>query len=180
MKPTKGCVCPAILTCTLCFIVPAYPSDFTQLTKEKPNTQNHPHKSHPHSSHSSSLPMGIVLDSQGNPISLPPEQNALNFSSAEMLRDESTAPYANQQTKNTPGKTQLTASTKTKKVSTANDPSCRWLANRIKQLSKQIKQHSETDYFKTELSHRQEEWQCMDCEGAGPAQGQQDECQYRR
>ncbi|WP_153916011.1 hypothetical protein [Shewanella sp. TC10] len=161
-----------LIICAFCSLA-AQASDLSALTKAKTQTETQTKTS---STPPKPLPMGMVFDHQGQPISLPPAQGSLNFSSTEMLRDESAAPYKKPQIANKPKPTKLSASS----VKIANDPSCRWVGNRIKQLSKQLKHHDQAAYLQTELSHREAEWQCMDCEGNGPSQGQQAECQYRR
>ncbi|MCL1047335.1 hypothetical protein BCU84_07075 [Shewanella sp. 10N.286.51.B7] len=170
MTYSKGYLC--LIICAF-FSSATQASDLSTLTKAKTQTGTQTKTS---STPPKPIPMGMVLDHQGQPISLPPEQGSLNFSSTDMLRDESIAPYNKPQITGKPEPTKLSASS----GKTANDPSCRWLGNRIKQLSNQLKHHDQAAYLQTELSHRETEWQCMDCEGEGPSQGQQAECQYRR
>ncbi len=147
MTYSKGYLC--LIICAF-FSSATQASDLSTLTKAKTQTGTQTKTS---STPPKPIPMGMVLDHQGQPISLPPEQGSLNFSSTDMLRDESIAPYNKPQITGKPEPTKLSASS----GKTANDPSCRWLGNRIKQLSNQLKQHDQAAYLQTELSHRETE-----------------------
>ncbi|WP_076542159.1 hypothetical protein [Shewanella sp. UCD-KL21] len=122
-----------------------------------------------------SLPMNVVLDHQGQAIELPATQSALNYAADEMLLEQSpTQPTVKRDKKSTSKNKPLKLAQKT-----ANDPSCRWLGNRIKQLRVQLKRHY-SEHIETELSHRQTEWDCLQCSTSGPSQEQYSQCQYRR
>ncbi|WP_144211627.1 hypothetical protein [Shewanella donghaensis] len=127
------------------------------------------------------LPMNVVLDHQGQPITLPAQQSALDYSADEMRLDKPLP--QSRSTTNTNTKTNTRTSTKTtsKKLAkkTINDPTCHWLNQRMKQLNSQLKRNK-SEPIETELSHRQKEWDCLDCSTTGPSQAQYSQCQYRR
>ncbi len=161
-------VTPFIITVLLLFSIQTQASDLTQLRQSKNINQQNP---------TNALPIGSVLDSQGQPIAIPQPQSALEYAADEMQLDRADTI---QVSSDPVSMRDASAAKVSPKMVVANDPSCRWLANRIKQLSTQLKHNKDASYLQTELSHRQDEWQCMDCQGSGPAQGQQAECQYRR
>ncbi|WP_299571104.1 hypothetical protein [uncultured Shewanella sp.] len=150
-------------------------SDLSQLTQ---SSRTESHRAH-HSTKKPlpSLAIGSVLDNQGNPITLPTPQSALEYSADEMQldRSESVQLSSNKASIKKASKSANTAATMT----VANDPSCRWLASRITYLKRHIKQQ-QAEYHQTELGHRQKEWDCMNCATSGPTQAQHSSCQYKR
>ncbi|MCH1929874.1 hypothetical protein L9G16_06740 [Shewanella sp. A25] len=130
------------------------------------------------------LPLGTLLDSDGNPIALPEERSALNYSSPTVDTPEVTTKNAKE---NTPTKS---PKKKTKKQSrkqqlasrehVANDPSCRWLDARMDLLEGQIGTKASANYQTDELDVRQQEWRCLKCGAEGPDRDDYYRCQYRR
>ncbi|MBV7316027.1 hypothetical protein [Shewanella sp. NIFS-20-20] len=108
------------------------------------------------------LPRDGARDAEGNPIAIPSMPPNLVMPATQ-------APPARQET---PTKRRQSSA-----AHVANDPSCRWLNSRIKQLSDKRQRHGHQD---TELNARQQEWQCLDCAGQGPKSGDHDRCLYRR
>ncbi|RTR38224.1 hypothetical protein EKG38_14785 [Shewanella canadensis] len=135
------------------------------------------------------LPLGVVLDSEGNPISLPSRnQSALEFHSPTI-----TKPHHNPGVNPVPNKRTSKKKARTKKLSrkqqlasrvnVANDPSCRWLNSRMNKLEESITSFgnsSTNNYQRKELAVRNKEWKCMKCGAEGPEQKDHDRCQYRR
>jgi len=133
------------------------------------------------------LPLGVVLDSEGNPISLPTDKrSALEFRSPEITKPHH--PESNL----TPKKTRK-KKTRTKKLSrkqqlasraqVANYPSCRWLNSRMNKLEESLTftgNSSANSYHEKELVIRSKEWKCLKCGAEGPEQKDYDKCQYRR
>ncbi|MCL1067329.1 hypothetical protein L2735_10985 [Shewanella olleyana] len=145
---------------------PVQASEFTQLIQHKKS-----HKSE--EPQQSSLGNDGAQDNQGKAITPSQSQNAFEYSADEMQLDR-------------PQTAQLSPSnsvSKTKnsntKMATANDPSCRWLANRIRYLKKHI-DLQQAIHHQTELGHRQTEWDCMSCSTTGPTQAERSSCQYKR
>ncbi|MGL4473216.1 MAG: hypothetical protein ACRCT7_01935 [Shewanella sp.] len=57
----------------------------------------------------------------------------------------------------------------------ANDPSCRWLNNRIQLLNEQQQAFG---HQPAELRQRRQEWRCLDCSGDGPTLKQRQVCSF--
>lgn len=140
-----------------------------------------------HADTAKSLPLGTVLDSQGNPIPLPSQQrSALEIPSIKPSATSKTTQYK---------PTKKTSRTKPKKralspkqqlasrTSVANDPSCRWLDTRMDQLEKKLTYEGNSgskSYHQKELSAREREWKCMKCGTEGPNRVDRDKCQQKR
>ncbi len=122
------------------------------------------------------LPLGTVLDSQGNPIKLPTTiESSLEFKTAQPKAMKSPL----QQKSNNKSKNILNRKKQlTRQAKVANDPNCRWLAQRIKQLKKH--KSSTKGYQNQELTIREKEWKCMKCSAEGPKQEDYARCQHRR
>jgi len=134
------------------------------------------------------LPLGVVLDSEGNPISLPTDKrSALEFRSPEVTT--SSRPDVNPSHHKKTRKKKV----RTKKLSRkqqlagrahiANDPSCRWLNSRMNKLEENLTftgNNSANSYHKKELAIRSKEWKCLKCGAEGPEQKDHDRCQHRR
>ena len=144
-------------------------NEFAQLVNQSTKPQQ--------KSKQTSLPMDVILDNQGKPISLPAEQSALDYSANEMRLDESI--YQSSPARVTYKRNDLRISKQKMAKKTINDPSCRWLGQRMKQLKIQLKRNK-AEHIETELTHRQEEWDCLHCSTTGPTQAQYSQCQYRR
>ncbi|MFS1436678.1 hypothetical protein [Shewanella sp. 10N.286.48.A6] len=153
-------------------------NEFEQLVSKPASENKQPNQA---SLSMKSLPMNVVLDHQGQAIELPATQSALDYSADEMLLEPSSTQQAVKRDTSTANNKKATSKNKPLRLAkkTANDPSCRWLGNRIKQLRVQLKRHY-SDHVETELSHRQNEWDCLQCSTSGPSQEQYSQCQYRR
>ncbi|MGI2258523.1 hypothetical protein [Shewanella sp. GXUN23E] len=123
------------------------------------------------------LPLDTVLDANGNPIAIPQQtESALELPAPELI------PISAKQEKQTKVKSQPAKKLSRKQAlanrdSVANDPSCRWLDQRLKQLESTLKQkygHQQDEY-----SVRFQEWQCLKCGAEGPVSGDHDKCQAR-
>ena len=133
------------------------------------------------------LPLGTVLDSQGNPIAIPRnQQSALEIPSLKPAkqnrtkRHKPTTKNSRSQYKKKPlSRKQQLAS----RANVANDPGCRWLNTRMDQLEKNLSYKGNSNansYHQKELTIRESEWKCMKCGAEGPNLLDHDRCQYRR
>lgn len=126
------------------------------------------------------LPLGVVLDSQGRPITIP----SSNQASLEYQSKEASVSSPKKPTRATKKKTKKKAKRSSHKrqfasrTNVANDPSCRWLNQRMKELEK--KQSLDKSHHQQELKIRNKEWKCMKCGAEGPKQKDYDRCQYKR
>lgn len=108
-----------------------------------------------------------ALDADGNPIALPQE-----FAPALQYRaDEATvAPI---KVKAQRSKKHATAKT----TQVVDDAGCRWLHSRVSELRRRLKSDTRlADYFHDEMREYQQQWQCLKCDGAGPAAGDHARC----
>ena len=130
------------------------------------------------------LPLGVILDSQGQAIAAPENtQSAMEYQSSE-----ATVPFS--QTQRPPPNPPPSPSKKNKKnnrkqqlnsrAHIADDPSCRWLDQRMDQLEAQLRRNDANAFHDEELQHRQQEWVCMKCGAEGPSQDDYSTCQYKR
>lgn len=125
------------------------------------------------------LPLNTVLDAEGKPIPLPIRtQSALELpapaesdAAGKQIRPK---PVNSAQSKpKTLNRKQQLAN----RQSVANDPQCRWLHQRLKQLeATQIQTYG---HHQQELKLRMQEWRCLKCGAEGPSQGDHDKCQAR-
>ncbi|NRD72136.1 hypothetical protein HQQ94_02560 [Shewanella sp. VB17] len=129
------------------------------------------------------LPLGVVLDSQGNPISLPSkQQSALELPSLKLPKKIPQPSHKKKTSILKPRNKPFTHKQFTRRNSVANDPGCRWLNSRMTQLESKISllnDHSKSHHNK-ELAIRQNEWKCMKCGKKGPNQSDRSKCQHRR
>ncbi|MEC4727554.1 hypothetical protein HWQ46_18580 [Shewanella sp. D64] len=133
------------------------------------------------------LPLGAVLDSQGNPIPLPSKQeSALEIPSLKPSKTIRSTQHklTNNTPRTKPKKRSLSAKQRlASRVRVANDPSCRWLDTRMVQLERELtyKGNSRSrGYHQKELNIREREWKCMKCSTEGPSLVERDKCQYKR
>lgn len=140
-----------------------------------------------HADTTTSLPLGTVLDSHGNPIPLPSQQkSALEIPSIKPSKtDKSTQHTLPHNTSRTQSqKKPLSAKQQlASRAYVANDPSCRWLDTRMDQLEKKLTYEGNSgskSYHQKELSTREREWKCMKCGTKGPNQADRDKCQHKR
>jgi len=130
------------------------------------------------------LPLGVVLDSEGNPISLPKQnRSALEFRSPEVKKTDKYSPLIQPRKKKPRTKKLSRKQQLTSRSHVANDPSCRWLNSRMNKLEESLASagnSSANSYHKKELVIRNKEWKCMKCGVEGPEQKDYDRCQYRR
>ncbi|WP_394202709.1 hypothetical protein [Shewanella waksmanii] len=130
------------------------------------------------------LPLGTVLDSQGRVIELPQSpQMALEYSPPKLAYPTRTQPKRAKTSKSVKSQAKLgTKQNNTRHLTVANNPSCRWLAGRIKNLQKQLNspRRGQFGYYGEELRIREQEWQCLRCDAEGPKQTDHSRCQYKR
>tara|TARA_R110002126_G_scaffold131249_1_gene274967 strand:- start:8021 stop:8557 length:537 start_codon:yes stop_codon:yes gene_type:complete len=122
------------------------------------------------------LPLQSASDSQGNTISLPSDtRSALEYRADEIYLKPSLQKLikANQQTN---------TSSRQAGINVVDDPSCRWLNNRIKHLTKQQRQNqnSQFSHYQDEIDIRKSEWTCLKCATTGPNDVDRGECQHKR
>lgn len=120
-----------------------------------------------------------VYDSDGRPIKISQPSFALEYNAEEAF----VAPYRLQNaTKSIKGSGKTSTKTKSSAMAKmADDPSCRWLNNRITYLQGKVRSENRyQQHFDKELSDRLSEWKCLQCAGKGPSQGDHDRCQYKR
>ncbi|ACA84423.1 hypothetical protein [Shewanella woodyi] len=139
-----------------------------------------------HASNSKPLPLGSVLDSQGNPIQLPSKQeSALEIPSIKPTKEyQSTPAKSRKRSQSRSKKSKLSRKQQlASRTSVANDPGCRWLDARMDHLERKLNDKGNSNansYHKKELSIREQEWKCLKCGAEGPKQTDHDHCQYRR
>ncbi len=128
------------------------------------------------------LPLGVVLDDQGQPLTIPTQdKTALSYSSIPPASNSKSKkkPPSKPKAKNKSNsrKQQLSS-----RKSIANDAGCRWLNGRMKQLEKQLTAgvNHRNRHQQQELSVRQDEWECLKCGVEGPNPSDHHSCQYRR
>lgn len=108
-----------------------------------------------------SLPLGLVLDSEGNPIAIPQQfEAALEYESAPL-------PKASRDSK--PTKSRKKQASKPRRQ-IADDPSCRWLDKRMTELERRLRQKDShtARYLQAELGEHQQQFRCLKCSGSGP------------
>lgn len=133
-------------------------------------------------SSTASLPLGTLLDGDGKPINIPNRpQSAFNYSAPTISPIEPSKAKKTTLTKTSKNK-KLRRKQLTNRKHVANDPSCRWLDQRMTLLEAQTskKQGKTAKYQTDELNARQREWQCLKCGIEGPNQADYSRCQYRR
>ncbi|QQX80472.1 hypothetical protein JK628_00900 [Shewanella sp. KX20019] len=131
---------------------------------------------------SAPLPLGVVLDDQGQPLTIPTQpKTALSYTPIKPSKTSKTH-------KPLPSKPKA----KAKKISrkqqlanrktVANDAGCRWLNSRMNLLEKNLNLgvNHRNMHHQQELNVRQEEWECLKCGMEGPDQADHHSCQYRR
>ncbi len=130
------------------------------------------------------LPLGVVLDSEGNPISLPTQsQSALDYHSPTSIKHHNSAEAKPTKKKQTRTKKLSRKQQLASRAHVANSPSCRWLNSRMNKLEQNLTftgNGSTNSYHRKELVIREKEWKCMKCGAEGPQQKDRDRCQYRR
>lgn len=125
------------------------------------------------------LPLGVVLDSHGKPIAMPSgNRAALEYRSEEAEVSSVTPPPQSAQKKSKTKNQKQSRKQRASRTNIANDPSCRWLDQRMKELEK--KQNLDKSHHQQELKIRNKEWKCMKCASEGPKQPDYARCQYRR
>lgn len=124
------------------------------------------------------LPLGTLLDANGQPMALPQQhQGAMHYQAPKQSPIKPRSNPAPSSQRNHAGKGKSKASN-TKRITVANDPTCRWLDQRLKQL--QIQQQQRYGHQQRELTLRRKEWRCLDCAGKGPEAGDHARCQIKR
>lgn len=108
-----------------------------------------------------------ALDADGNPIALPQDYAP----ALEYHADEAKVTPLTLNTK----RSKTRQSAKTDKV--ADDAGCRWLHSRMSELKRRLKSDTRlAEYFHDEINQYQQQWQCLKCNGAGPAAGDHARC----
>ncbi|MCT8980633.1 MULTISPECIES: hypothetical protein [Shewanella] len=108
-----------------------------------------------------SLPLGLALDSEGNLIAIPQQfEAALEYESAPL-------PKASRDSK--PTKSRKKKASKPRRQ-VADDPSCRWLDKRMKELERRLRQKDShtARFLQAELGEHQQQFRCLKCSGSGP------------
>lgn len=120
-----------------------------------------------------------VYDSEGRPIKVSQPSFSLEYNADEALVERYKLQSATKSIKGS-----VKTSTKKKSPAAAkmaDDPSCRWLNNRITYLRGKVRsENRHQQHFEKELSVRLSEWKCLQCAGKGPSLGDHDRCQYKR
>jgi len=118
-----------------------------------------------------------VFDSEGQPVTINPPSLALEYHADEALVDRA---WGSKGKVSQPYKSKAKVSAlKAPKV--ANDPSCRWLDNRISYLQRKLRPGAQNQqHFENEMNVRLDEWKCLKCETKGPSEGDHSLCQYKR
>ncbi|MEH6463859.1 MAG: hypothetical protein V7771_08055 [Shewanella psychromarinicola] len=127
-----------------------------------------------------SLPSQYATDHQGNVIIIPTEQrSALEYRADDIYLKPS---HKKSPIKKNNTRSSITASSGVNSTTIANDPSCRWLNNRIKHLQKKQRQtqNSQFSHYQDEIDIRESEWTCLKCATSGPNNVDRGECQYKR
>jgi hypothetical protein len=127
-----------------------------------------------------SLPPQYATDHQGKVLNIPTDQgSALEYRADDIYLKPSQKKPTNTQT-NT--RSSIRASSGVNSTTIANDPSCRWLNNRIKHLQKKQRQtqNSQFSHYQDEIDIRESEWTCLKCATSGPNNVDRGECQYKR
>ena len=140
-----------------------------------------------HADTTTPLPLGTVLDNQGNPIPMPSQQqSALEIPSIKPSKSSKATQYkpTKKTSRTKPKKRNLSPKQQlASRTSVANDPSCRWLDTRMDQLEKKLTYEGNSgskSYHQKELSAREREWKCMKCGTEGPNRVDRDKCQQKR
>ncbi|MCE9680396.1 hypothetical protein LZP69_14655 [Shewanella sp. AS1] len=127
------------------------------------------------------IPKDGARDSNGKPLPIPETpSSALHYSSSETREPKEQKRKKSQKQRTSKSSNQHNNQLARSQV--ADDPSCRWLDNRIRQLEKQLRHTSASRYgfHRDELNIRETEWQCLKCGGEGPKVADHARCQHRR
>jgi hypothetical protein len=132
-----------------------------------------------------SLPSQYATDHQGNVIIIPTEhRSALEYRADDIyLKPSHKKPTTKQNnTRSSISKHSTITNTAIASKTIANDPSCRWLNNRIKHLQKKQRQtqNSQFSHYQDEIDIRESEWTCLKCATSGPNNVDRGECQHKR
>ncbi|MBR9729100.1 hypothetical protein ACFOD0_15530 [Shewanella intestini] len=154
-----------VILASLWLSVSLWANDYSQLTATSSNDAQKQQKT---------LPLGTATDEHGNVLVIPEtEQSDLEFNPQQYLAS--------------PQRGRTNTTTRTKKSITptsrvADNPSCRWLNQRIDYLTAAIPSANQRDvnHYQTELTVREQEFNCMKCDAKGPSQADHARCQYRR
>ncbi|NKF49010.1 hypothetical protein G3R49_00275 [Shewanella sp. WXL01] len=127
------------------------------------------------------LALGTVTNAQGEPIAIPEQtQSSLEFDADDYLANPRVRNLNQPQSSASRAKAKDKAKSSTSYV--ANNPSCRWLANRLKYLGDKLHRRSDShgDHYRNEFTVRKQEFNCLKCSDTGPEQSDHARCQYRR
>ncbi|QYJ86048.1 hypothetical protein K0I73_18145 [Shewanella mesophila] len=130
------------------------------------------------------LPANSALDSDGNPIVIPKDHSSALHYTSEPIRQKPTIKPSQKNTKKSSKKSHRLSRKQqlASRQSVADNPSCRWLNQRMTQLEKSLKKQRshQFGYQAEELKARKSEWVCMKCGAEGPNQNDHHKCQYKR
>ncbi|QBF82845.1 hypothetical protein EXU30_09175 [Shewanella maritima] len=127
------------------------------------------------------LALGSVTNAQGEPIAIPEQtQSSLEFDADDYLTNPRVRNLNQPQSSASRTKAKDKAKSSTSYV--ANNPSCRWLANRLKYLGDKLHRRNDShgDHYRNEFTVRKQEFNCLKCSDTGPEQSDHARCQYRR
>ncbi|MCL1077126.1 hypothetical protein D5R81_03610 [Parashewanella spongiae] len=126
-----------------------------------------------------SLRLNSATDDQGQPLKIPKDDNNSHFEGAVSVVDNNSQ---NEQTKPRFFKDLSRKEMLHSRASIANDPSCRWLHNRLQFLEHKLKMGMDMrfGFHKKEWKARHKEWVCLKCGVEGPSIHDYAQCQFKR
>lgn len=126
------------------------------------------------------LPADSALDSEGNPIVIPGQHRSALHYRAQDLPTTKQPKSQRRETLKKPKKDNRRRTAQRQLV--ADDPSCRWLHQRMNQLKRKLQSQSKPEFgfHRDELNIRKSEWDCMKCGAEGPSVSDYQKCQYKR
>ncbi|QDE33081.1 hypothetical protein [Shewanella polaris] len=120
----------------------------------------------------SSLPPQHASDHLGKVIIVPEKpRSGLEYKSDDIYLKPSLKNQITKQTNNRSSRSTI-----------ANDPSCRWLDNRLKHLQKKLRQtkNNQFSHYQDEIDIRKREFTCLKCASTGPTDVDRSICQPKR
>lgn len=126
------------------------------------------------------LPADSALDSEGNPIMIPDEhRSALHYRPQDLPATKQSKSQRRETSKKSKKDNRQRIA---QRQQVADDPSCRWLHQRMNQLKSKLRSQSKPEFgfHRDELNIRRSEWACMKCGAEGPSVSDYQKCQYKR
>ncbi|MBE8167034.1 MAG: hypothetical protein HAW66_01535 [Shewanella sp.] len=126
-----------------------------------------------------SLQLNTTLDDEGQSLQIPKDTNSDYLDNAVSVAEDK---FKNEKAKKRFFKDLSRQEMLDSKVSVANDPSCRWLHQRLQFLEHKLKMGMDMHfgYHKKELKARHQEWVCLKCGVEGPSIHDYAQCQFKR